>query len=218
MTTPVDILLADDHDVVRKGLRALLESQPDLKVVGEAVDGLDVVPQVEKLRPHLVILDIKMPGLNGLDVARMIRTRAPDTKIIMLSMFSDEAYVVQALRNGASAYVLKESNASDLLEAVRTVAAGGRYLSPPLSEKSIESYLAKASAAAIDPYETLSPREREVLQLAAEGHSNPEISTRLGISPRTVETHRANLMKKLGLKGQTDLVKFAVKRGLARDE
>lgn len=216
--TPVDILLADDHDVVRKGLRALLESQPDLKVVGEAVDGLEVVPQVEKLRPHLVILDIKMPGLNGLDVARMIRTRAPDTKIIMLSMFSDEAYVVQALRNGASAYVLKESKASDLLEAVRTVAAGGRYLSPPLSEKSIESYLAKASAAAIDPYETLSPREREVLQLAAEGHSNPDISTRLGISPRTVETHRANLLKKLGLKGQTDLVKFAVKRGLARDE
>lgn len=216
--TQVDILLADDHDVVRKGLRALLESEADLRVVGEAVDGLEVVPQVEKLRPHLVILDIKMPGLNGLDVARMIRSRAPETKIIMLSMFSDEAYVVQALRNGASAYVLKESKASDLLEAVRTVAGGGRYLSPPLSEKSIESYLAKASAAAIDPYETLSPREREVLQLAAEGHSNPEISTRLGISPRTVETHRANLMKKLGLKGQTDLVKFAVKRGLARDE
>ncbi len=216
--TPVDILLADDHDVVRQGLRALLESEADLRVVGEAVDGLEVVPQVEKLRPHLVILDIKMPGLNGLDVARMVRARAPETKIIMLSMFSDEAYVVQALRNGASAYVLKESKASDLLEAVRTVAAGGRYLSPPLSEKSIESYLAKASAAAIDPYETLSPREREVLQLAAEGHSNPEISTRLGISPRTVETHRANLMKKLGLKGQTDLVKFAVKRGLARDE
>lgn len=214
----VDILLADDHDVVRQGLRALLESEADFKVVGEAVDGLEVVPQVEKLRPQIVILDIKMPGLNGLDAARMVRMRAPDTKIIMMSMFSDEAYVVQALRNGASAYVLKESKASDLLEAVRTVAAGGRYLSPPLSEKSIESYLAKASAAAIDSYETLSPREREVLQLAAEGLSNPDISTRLGISPRTVETHRANLMKKLGLKGQTDLVKFAVKRGLTREE
>lgn len=214
----VDILLADDHDVVRQGLRALLEAEADFKVVGEAVDGLEVVPQVEKLRPQIVILDIKMPGLNGLDAARMVRMRAPETKIIMMSMFSDEAYVVQALRNGASAYVLKESKASDLLEAVRTVAAGGRYLSPPLSEKSIESYLAKASAAAIDPYETLSPREREVLQLAAEGHSNPDISTRLGISPRTVETHRANLMKKLGLKGQTDLVKFAVKRGLTREE
>lgn len=210
----IDILLADDHHVVRQGLRALLETESGFRLVGEAADGLEVVPLVEKLKPNVLVLDIKMPGLNGLDVAKQVTQRAPDTRIIMLSMFSDEAYVVQALRNGASAYVLKESRANDLLTAIREVSEGRRYLSPPLSEKSIETYLAKANAAALDPYETLSPREREVLQLASEGLSNPDIGVRLGISARTVETHRANLMKKLSFKGQTDLVKYSIRKGL----
>lgn len=218
MSEMIDILLADDHHVVRQGLRALLESEPGFRLVGEAADGLEVVPLVERLKPNVLVLDIKMPGLNGLDVAKQVTSRVPETKVIMLSMFSDEAYVVQALRNGASAYVLKESRANDLLNAIREVIAGRRYLSPPLSEKSIESYLAKASAAVLDPYETLSPREREVMALAAEGHSNPDIGQRLGISARTVETHRANLMKKLSLKGQTDLVKYAIRRGLLPNE
>ena len=214
MSDKISIVLADDHNVVRQGLRALLESEADFRLVGEAADGLEVVPLVEKMRPDVLIVDMRMPGLNGLDVARIVKDKIPATKVVVLSMYSDEAYVVQALRNGAMAYVLKESRAADLLQAVREVMAGRRFLSPPLSERSIESYIEKADGEPLDPYETLSPREREVIQLAAEGHSNPEISVRLGISARTVETHRANGMKKLKLKGQTDLVKFAIKKGL----
>lgn len=212
-----DIVLADDHDLVRQGVKALLEAEPDLKLVGETADGLQVLGLVEKLRPQVLVLDLKMPGLNGLDVCKQVTEKVPGTKVIMLSMYADEAYVVQALRNGAAAYVLKESRANDILEAVREVTAGRRYLSPPLSEKSVESYLQKAASARMDPYETLSPRERQVLQLAAEGNSNPEISEKLGISPRTVETHRANLMKKLSMRGQTDLIRFALKRGMVPD-
>ena len=209
----VDIVLADDHHLVRQGLRALLESEPSLRVVGEASDGLEVLPLVERHKPRLVIVDVKMPGLNGLDVTRQLRDRAPGIGVIVLSMHADEAYVAQALLNGASGYVLKESRTADLLEAVNAVVDGRRYLSPPLSEKSVESWIEKASLQ-LDPYETLSPREREVLQLAAEGRNNPEISERLGISPRTVESHRSNLMRKLSLKGQTELVRYAIKRGL----
>ena len=209
----VKIVLADDHNVVRQGLKALLESEPDLALVGEASDGLEVMPLVEKTLPDVVIVDVRMPGLNGLDVARQLTQKAPGTRVIVLSMYSDEAYVVQALRNGALAYVLKESRASDLLQAVREVMAGRRYLSPPLSEASIEAHLARGDAD-LDPYESLSPREREVFQLAAEGHSNPAISERLRISARTVETHRSNAMKKLHLKGQTDIVRYAIRKGL----
>jgi two-component system response regulator NreC len=212
-----DIVLADDHDLVRQGVKALLEAEQNLRLVGETADGLQVLGLVEKLKPQVLVLDLKMPGLNGLDVCKQVTEKVPGTKVIMLSMYADEAYVVQALRNGAAAYVLKESRANDILEAVREVTAGRRYLSPPLSEKSVESYLQKAASARMDPYETLSPRERQVLQLAAEGNSNPEISEKLGISPRTVETHRANLMKKLSMRGQTDLIRFALKRGMVPD-
>jgi two-component system, NarL family, response regulator NreC len=209
----VKIVLADDHNVVRQGLRALLETESGLTLVGEASDGLEVVPLVEKTQPDVLIVDVRMPGLNGLDVTRQVTQKIPATRVIVLSMYADEAYVVQALKNGASAYVLKESRAADLLEAIREVTAGRRYLSPPLSARSIDDYLARTEAD-LDPYETLSPREREVFQLAAEGHSNPDIATRLEISARTVETHRANAMKKLNLKGQTDIVRFAIRKGL----
>jgi DNA-binding NarL/FixJ family response regulator len=198
---------------VRQGLKALLESEPDVTLVGEASNGLEVLPLVEKFNPDVVIVDVRMPGLNGLDVARQLTQKAPGVKVIVLSMYSDEAYVVQALKNGAMGYVLKESRAADLLQAIREVMAGRRYLSPPLSQKSVDEYLSRADSE-LDPYETLSPREREVFQLAAEGHSNPDISTRLGISARTVETHRANAMKKLKLKGQTDIVRYAIRKGL----
>ncbi len=208
----VEILLADDHHIVRRGLRALLEGEPDFSLVGEAADGTEVLPLVERLKPDVVVLDIKMPGLSGIEVAREIAQRTA-TKIVMLSMYSEEAYVAQSLRAGASAYVLKEARAGDLVHAIREVAEGRRYLSAPLSERSIESYL-EAAAATLDTYETLSPREREVLLHAAQGESNPDIAQKLGISPRTVETHRANLMRKLGLKGQTDLVRYAIKRGI----
>lgn len=208
----VEILLADDHHVVRQGLRALLEGEPDFSLVGEASDGTEVLPLVERLKPDVVVLDIKMPGLSGIEVAREVAKKTA-TKIVMLSMYSEEAYVAQSLRAGASAYVLKEARAGDLVHAIREVAEGRRYLSAPLLERSIESYL-EAAAATLDTYETLSPREREVLLHAAQGESNPDIAQKLGISPRTVETHRANLMRKLGLKGQTDLVRYAIKRGI----
>lgn len=207
------IVLADDHNVVRQGLKALLESEANFTLVGEASDGLEVLPLVEKTAPDVLIVDVRMPGLNGLDVTRQVTQKVPGTRVIVLSMYTDEGYVVQALKNGAMAYVLKESRAADLLQAIRDVMDGKRYLSPPLSKHTVEEYLERAETE-LDPYDLLSPREREVFQLAAEGHSNPEISKRLEISARTVETHRANAMKKLKLKGQTDIVRYAIRKGL----
>ena len=213
MSDALTILLADDHAVVREGLRALLASEPGFQLIGEASDGNEVVPLVEKLAPKVLVLDIKMPGLTGIEVARELTRRENPAKIVMLSMFNEEAYVAQALRAGAHAYVLKEARRGELVEAIRSVVAGKRFLSAPLSERSIESYLEK-TAGTLDPYDTLSPREREVLQLAAQGLNNPDISEKLGISPRTVETHRANLMRKLSLKNQTDLVRYAIGKGI----
>ncbi len=212
----VTLILADDHDVVRLGLRRLLEVEADLNVVGEASDGLQVLPMVERLRPDILVLDLVMPGLNGLEVVRQVKKRVPKTHVIVLSMHANEAYVFEALRNGAVAYVLKGSNGSELVQAIRSVLAGQRYLSPPLSERAIQTYIEKAEGVALDAYDRLTSREREVLQLAAEGHANAEIADRLFISRRTVETHRANVFQKLGLRTQTDLVRFALRRGIIR--
>ena len=211
MTT---IVLADDHKIVRQGLRALLEAEADFQIVGETGNGLEAVQMVERLVPDVLVLDLMMPGLNGLEVARQLSKRSPQTRIVILSMHDNEAYVLRALRNGATAYVLKDSSATDLGRAVREAAAGRRYLSPPLSDRAIEVYQQKAQAAVFDLYETLTTREREVMQLAAEGHTNAEIATRLNISPRTAETHRANLMHKLKLHGHTDLIRYALRRGI----
>ena len=211
---PVSILLADDHQVVRQGLRALLEAEPDFRVVGEAADGLEATRLVELLHPDVAVVDLIMPGLNGMEVTRQITTRVPKTRVVVLSMHANEAYVLEALRNGAAAYVLKDSSAADLVHAVREVVAGRRYLSPPLSKRAIETYADKAKSASLDPYDTLTTREREVLHLAAEGYTNAEIGDRLSISPRTAETHRANLMRKLDLRTQTDLVRYALRRGI----
>lgn len=208
------IVLADDHPVVRQGLRAVLEAEPDFCIIGEAGDGLETAQLVERLRPHVLVVDLMMPSLTGLEVTRQVRQRSPHTRVVMLSMYANEAYVLEALRNGAAGYVLKDAGADELVRAVREVAASRRYLSPPLSEGAIEAYLQKTQATPLDPYETLTTREREVLHLAAEGLSNPEIGARLGISPRTAETHRANLMRKLGLQGQTDLIRYAIRRGI----
>jgi DNA-binding NarL/FixJ family response regulator len=212
------IVLADDHVVVRQGLRALLEAEPDFAIVAEAADGLEVADLVERLKADVLVLDLMLPGLNGLEVTRQVQQRWPQTRIVILSMYANEAYVLEALRNGAAAYVLKEASAADLVRAIREVMAGRRYLSPPLSESAIELYVQKAKAAPRDAYEALTTREREVLQLAAEGQSNPEIADRLGISARTVETHRANLMHKLDLRSQTDLVRYALRRGILPPE
>lgn len=211
MTT---IVLADDHQLVRQGLRALLEVESDLRVIGEAGDGLEAVRLVERLNPNVLVLDLMMPGINGLEVTRQLKKSSLQTAIVILSMYADEAYVLGALGNGASAYVLKDSNASDLVHAVREVAAGRRYLSPPLSDRAIEVYQETARATAIDKYETLTTREREVLHLSAEGCTSSEIASRLGISTRTAETHRTHLMSKLGLHTQVELIRYALRQGI----
>jgi DNA-binding NarL/FixJ family response regulator len=210
MTT---VFLADDHNVVRQGIRMLLEASADMRIVGEAADGLRALEEIERLRPDVVVLDLMMPGLGGLEVTRRIvqRTRS---RVVILSMHHNEGYVLKALQNGASAYVLKGSQVGELVEAVRAAAAGRRYLSPPLSELAIEAYLERAESAGFDIYDTLTPREREVLQLVAEGHTGTEVAERLFISARTVETHRAHLMHKLGLRNQADLIRFALQRGI----
>jgi len=214
----ITIVLADDHPVVRLGLRALLEAEPDFELLGEAADGLEVAPLVERLRPNVLVLDLIMPGINGLDVTREVTRKWPETKVIILSMHATEGYVLDSLRNGASAYVLKGSHATDLVQAVREVAAGRRFLSPPLSERAVEVYARSAERATLDLYDTLTTREREVFHLAADGYSSADIASRLFVSPRTVETHRANLMRKLGLRTQTELVRYALRRGIVRLE
>ena len=212
MTTT--IMLADDHKIVRQGLRALLEAEPDFHLVGEAGDGLEAVQLAARLCPDVLVLDLMMPGLGGLEVTLQVGKRSPQTRVIILSMHADEAYVLEALRNGAAGYVLKESSADELVQAVREVVAGRRFLSSPLSERAIDAYVSKAQEVALDRYETLTAREREVLHLAAEGHTNAEIADRLSISSRTAETHRANMMRKLALRSQTDLIRYALRRGI----
>jgi two-component system, NarL family, response regulator NreC len=160
------------------------------------------------------VLDLMMPGLNGLEVLRQTSQRAPATRVVVLSMHANEAYVLEALRNGAAAYVLKDASADDLVQAVREVGAGRRYLSANLSARAIDAYFENAQHHPADPYDTLTTREREVLQLAAEGHSSNEIAARLSISPRTAETHRTHLMRKIGTRTQTDLVRYAIRRGI----
>ena len=210
----ISIVLADDHSIVLEGLRRLLETEPDFSVIGEASDGLTAIDLVEKLSPTLLVIDVAMPGLTGLEFARRVKQRFPHTHVLVFSMHGNEPYVLEALRNGAEGYVLKDSRRDVLVEAVRAVASGRRYLSPSLSERAIDGYLQRAEQTAVDTYETLTTRERDVLHLAAEGCTRPEIAKRLFISPRTVEGHRANLMRKLGLVNQTDLIRYALQRGI----
>ncbi len=211
MAAMIKIVLADDHPIVRQGLRAVFDAEADLAVVGEANDGLEAVKLVERLTPDVLVLDLMMPGLNGLEVARQVSQRSPKTRIVFLSVSAAEPHVLEALRHGAAAYVLKGSNVPDLVWAVREAAAGRHYLSPPLSERAIETYRARARTTSLDIYETLTKREREVLQLAAEGHTNAEIAARISVSPRTVETHRSHLMRKLGLHSHTDMIRYALR-------
>lgn len=212
MTT---ILLAEDHQLVRESLRLLLEAQPDFKVIAETGDGLEALRLTEKHQPDVLIADMMMPGLSGLEAARGTKRVSPATRVIILSMHDTESYVVEALQAGAAGYVLKKSSSQELIFAIRQALAGNLYLSPSLNERAIQTYMQRSvESRGDDPYESLTAREREVFQLAAEGSSNPQIAERLSLSARTVEMHRANLMRKLGLKSQTDLVKYAVKRGM----
>ena len=210
----VTVLLADDHPIVRHGLRHLLEDAPDIRIVGEASDGLQAVRLTEKLKPNVLILDIMMPDLNGLEVLRQVKERSPSTCSIVLSMQSADIYVVEALKAGALGYVLKETGPSELMNAVQQVVGGQRYLSPRISERLIDVLIQTTEKAPADPYQTLTNREREVLQMAAEGLSSAEIAKRLSISPRTAELHRGRMMNKLGIHNQTELIRYAFKRGI----
>lgn len=212
--TRTTIVLADDHPVVRQGLRTVLEVERDFAVIGEAADGQEAMALAIRLRPALVIVDLKMPKLDGLEVCRRIRDQLPYTRVLILSMYANAAYVTEAFRRGATGYVLKESGTTTLVEAVREVQAGRRYVSPPISDLVLEAYLQKTKSGSIDPYDTLTAREREILRLAAEGRTNAEIAAQLAISPRTVEAHRAHLMRKLGLRTTTDLVRYGLRRGI----
>ncbi|MCI0461072.1 MAG: response regulator transcription factor [Gemmataceae bacterium] len=208
------LLLVDDHGIVRQGLKALLETETDFHLLGEAANGLQAVRLAERHQPDVIVMDLMMPDLNGIEASRQVTRRSPSTRVLVLSMHSDVAYAAEAVRAGATGYVLKEACAEELVQAIRTVAAGKNYFSPPLSEAAISTYLRKVGRQPMDPFATLTEREREVLQLTAEGHSGVAIAGRLFISPRTVESHRASLMRKLGLHNQKELVRYAVERGV----
>ena len=211
MTT---ILLADDHAVVRQGLKALLEDESNFTVVGEAGSGLEAIRMVSELNPEVLVLDIMMDDISGIEVARQVRKNSPRTAIVILSMYGDKKHVLEALQAGAKAYVVKKSVTSELIEAVRQVLVGRRYLGTSVSDVVVNAYLEKKESGPADPYDSLSNREREVLHLAAHSYTNAEIAERLFISRRTVETHRANAMRKLNLDNQTDLLRYALQRGI----
>ncbi|HEX9986125.1 MAG TPA: response regulator transcription factor [Thermoanaerobaculia bacterium] len=215
---PIRILLADDHTLVRAGIRGLVESLHGVEVVGEAGDGYEALTLAETLRPDLVLLDIGMPGLNGLEAAPRLSKIDPSMRVIILSMHISEEYVLQSLRAGAAGYLLKGSAVAELELAIRAVARGETYLSPAVSKRVVDDYVSRTGGTP-DPLGALTPRQREILQLVAEGHTSKEIARRLNLSYRTVEAHRNQLMKRLDVRDLTGLVRFAVRVGLvARDE
>jgi DNA-binding NarL/FixJ family response regulator len=214
MSGRISIVLVDDHHVVRQALRTLLETESRFVVVGECPDGLKVADLVARLQPDVLIVDLMMPGLGGMEVTRQVTRRHPKTRVVILSMHMNEAHVLEALRAGARGYVRKDATAQDLIRAIGEVADGHLYLSPPFSDKAIEAYRQRAEEAQTDDYSSLTEREREVFHLMAEGLSNVEIADRLAISPRTAETHRAHVMRKLRLERLTDVVRYAIQRGI----
>jgi two-component system response regulator NreC len=216
----ISVVLADDHVVVRQGLRALLESDPKFVVVGEAADGLEAVELVKRRKPTVLIADLMMPGQDGLATARKVSRLKSNTRVIILSVYGDQSYVLEALRSGAAGYVVKESCGAELFQAIRVVVAGGRYLSPAVSEASIGSYssvgtiLQKAQAGSMEVHNKLTARERTVLQFVVEGASSGDIRARLKINSGTAKSLRANLMRKLGLHSHQDLIRYALQRGV----
>jgi DNA-binding NarL/FixJ family response regulator len=211
----IRILLADDHKLMRSGLRVLLEQQEDLTVVGEASDGREAVALASSLRPEVLVMDIGMPNLNGIEAATQIIQSHPQIAIVMLSMHSDESYVLRALKSGAKGYLLKDSAEADLLRAVHAVAEGKSFFSPAVSKVLLDDYVRKLKrSGADDPYDLLTPREREILQLVAEGKSNKDVAQLLNLSVYTVETHRSNIMEKLKLRGIPELILYAVRKGI----
>jgi len=210
----VRVLLADDHPIVRQGLRRLLESKAEFLVVAETGDGLEVMALTDRYRPDVVIVDLMMPGLNGLEVTRQICQRADNTRVIVFSMHKDDDYIIQALRNGAIGYVIKDSGPVELVGAIHEVMQGHRYLSPAIAERISEQIVNQPNEELKDPYDLLTNRERTVIQLVAEGYTGQEIADLLAISRRTVEQHRANIMRKLGFQNQREIVRYAIRKGI----
>jgi DNA-binding NarL/FixJ family response regulator len=211
----IRILLAEDHAVMRTGLRLVLERQPDFRVVGEASDGREAVALAQQHKPDVIVMDIGMPNLNGIEAARQVTASLPQVSVVILSMHSDEAYVLRALKAGARGYLLKESAESDLIAAIRAVHGGKAFFSPAVSRMLVEDYVRQLQDREVeDSYELLTTREREVLQLIAEGKSNKEIANMLSLSLYTVESHRGNLMEKLNLHTVPELILYAVRKGV----
>ena len=213
----IRILLADDHTVVRQGLRKVLEERPDWEVVAEAGDGREAVRLAEQHKPDVAILDVAMPLLNGIEATRQITKRLPQTRVLVLSMHADEAYVAQMLQAGATGYLLKDSADVDLLKAVGEAARGKSFFSPAIARVMLDDYVRQlADKGVTDRYDSLSEREREIFQLIAEAKTNTEIAALLNVSPSTVETHRAHIMEKLDLHSAAEIVLYAVRRGVIR--
>ncbi len=212
---PIRILLADDHTVMRNGLRLLLERQPNLIVVGEASDGRETVRAAESVSPDVVVMDIAMPNLNGIEAARQITAARPETAIVILSMHSDESYVIRALKAGARAYLLKDSAEGDLIAAIHAITDGKSFFSPAISRILVEDYMRQLEQKHVeDTYELLTAREREILQLLAEGKTNKEVATILNLSVYTIETHRTHILQKLNLHNVPELILYAVRKGI----
>ena len=214
----IHILLADDHTILRAGLKMMLNAQPDMEVVGEAQDGKHAIYEAQRLEPDIVLMDITMPDMNGIEATRQIKKLLPEVKILMLTMHENDEYVFQALRAGASGYMLKEAADTDLISALRVVESGQFYRSPVAQSVMVGDYLLRVrTGEEKDSYSSLTEREREILKLVAEGYTNNQIAERLVISPKTVDTHRTHIMDKLSLHSRAELVKYAMRGGLLED-
>ena len=216
MTDQIHVLIVDDHPIIRSGLRSLLTAESDIEVVGEATDGKEGMEQTESLRPHVILMDISMPNLDGLNATRQIKRRFPEVQILALSMHRSDEYFFEMLRAGASGYILKSARTSDLLEAIRVVSRGEVFLYPAMAQKLVRGYL-KLADWENETQTILSPREKEILFLMAEGYSYKDIAEKLVISPSTVYSHRSNLMSKLGLNNRHELIEYARKREFTKD-
>ena len=212
----IRVLVADDHTIVREGVSLLLQGQPDIEVVGEAKDGCEAVEKCLQLHPDVVLMDMAMPELNGLEATKRIKASRPETHILVLTVHESDEYFFQALQAGASGYLLKGATSAELVAAVRAVSSGGIFLHPDVAQKLVAEYLRRISSdhSSSTRYDGLTPREKEVLILIAEGHTNQQIAEQLVLSPSTVQTHRTNIMEKLNLHNRAELIKYAIRQGL----
>ncbi|HLB47248.1 MAG TPA: response regulator transcription factor [Anaerolineales bacterium] len=217
MAKKTKVLIADDHTIVRSGVRLLLQAEPDIEVVGEALDGGQAVTMAESLRPDVVLMDIAMPGTSGLEATRQIKSRFPEMCVLVLTMHRSDEYFFEMLKAGASGYILKGADTSELIGAIRTVARGEVFLYPAMAKELLRDYLSRLQESDSSGQPALTPREKEILRLLAEGHSNKEIAEKLVVSPSTIHSHRTNLMKKLNLSSRYELIQYARQRGLIQD-